>query len=121
MTTVDKSRSPYFDDFSEQKNFHEVLFVPSRAVQVRELNQIQSMFGEQIKRFGDHVFEEGSMVIPGEHNYDLNYEYVKVDIPTFSTIQDLLQNQGLVLRGESGIEANVKQFVAPEGTDPSTF
>jgi uncharacterized protein YfkK (UPF0435 family) len=79
------------------------------------------MFAEQIKRFGDHVFEEGSMVIPGEHNYDLDYEYVKVNIPTFTTIQDLLQNQGLILRGESGIEANVKQFVAPEGTDPSTF
>jgi len=82
MTIVDKSRSPYFDDYNEDKGFQEVLFVPSRAVQVRELNQIQSMFYEQINRFGDHVFEDGSVVIPGESNYDLELKYAKATITT---------------------------------------
>ena len=34
--------SPYYDDFSKDKNFLKVLFKPSIAVQTRELNQIQS-------------------------------------------------------------------------------
>lgn len=54
--------APYFDDFSEQKNFHRILFRPAVAVQVRELNQLQSIFQNQIERFAGHIFKEGSVV-----------------------------------------------------------
>jgi hypothetical protein len=42
--------SPYFDDYSENKNFHKVLFKPGVAVQSRELNQVQTILQNQIKR-----------------------------------------------------------------------
>jgi hypothetical protein len=121
MTIVDKSRSPYFDDYNADKGFQEVLFVPSRAVQVRELNQIQSMFYEQINRFGDHVFEDGSVVIPGESNYDLELKYAKTTIDNFANVVQFLSGSNLSLVGTSGITANVKLFREPDGTDPSTF
>ena len=35
--------SPYFDDFSEDKNFHKVLFKPGFPVQARELTTLQSI------------------------------------------------------------------------------
>lgn len=54
--------SPYFDDFNEYKNFHKILFRPSVAVQARELNQVQSILQNQIERFGQHVFKDGSIV-----------------------------------------------------------
>jgi len=121
MSTVDKSRSPYFDDYNEDKGFHEILFVPARAVQVRELNQLQSMFYEQINRFADHTFEDGSVVIPGETNYDLELNYVKVNIDNYSSVVQFLGGSNISLVGSSGITANVKIFRQPEGSDPATF
>jgi len=38
---IDTSVSPYFDDYSEDKNFYKVLFKPGVAIQSRELNQTQ--------------------------------------------------------------------------------
>ena len=37
------SVSPYFDDYSEDKNFYRVLYKPGVAIQSRELNQSQTM------------------------------------------------------------------------------
>ena len=121
MSITQKSRSPYFDDYNVDKGFHEVLFLPARAVQVRELNQIQSMFYEQISRFGDHVFEDGSVVIPGESNYDLELKYAKATINNFANVVQFLGGSNLRLVGTSGITANVKLFRQADGTDPSTF
>ena len=58
--------SPYYDDFTESKNFHRVLFRPSFSVQGRELTQLQTILQNQIERFGEHVFKDGAMVIPGQ-------------------------------------------------------
>ena len=75
---TDFNLSPYFDDFSESKKFHRVLFRPAFAVQARELTQSQTQLQNQIERFGDHVFKHGSMVIPGNIGLDLEYYAVKL-------------------------------------------
>jgi len=54
--------SPYFDDYNENKNFHRILFRPSVAVQARELNQAQSILQNQIERFGQHIFKDGTII-----------------------------------------------------------
>lgn len=53
---------PYYDDYDESKNFHRVLFKPGLAVQARELTQLQTILQNQIDRFGEHIFKEGSVV-----------------------------------------------------------
>ena len=53
---------PYYDDFNESKNFYRLLFRPGLAVQARELTQMQSMLQNQIDRFAEHVFKEGTVV-----------------------------------------------------------
>jgi len=58
--------SPYYDDFDEDKNFHRLLFKPGYAVQARELTQIQTVLQNQIERFGNHIFKEGSRVFGSE-------------------------------------------------------
>ena len=63
---TDFNVSPYYDDFNEDKNFHKVLFRPAYAVQARELTQLQTILQNQVQRFGQHIFKEGSQVIPGE-------------------------------------------------------
>ena len=40
--------SPYFDDYDQNKDFYKVLFKPSVGVQVRELNQLQTILQSQI-------------------------------------------------------------------------
>lgn len=59
---IELNKQPYFDDFDKSKNFMKVLFKPSRPVQVRELNQIQSIQKNQLENFANHVFKNGSKV-----------------------------------------------------------
>ena len=69
--------SPYFDDFNESKNYQRVLFKPGLPIQSRELTTLQSILQNQIKDFGDHMFKEGSIVIPGAPTLDIEYNAVK--------------------------------------------
>lgn len=58
--------NPYYDDYSDDKNFHRMLFKPSFAVQARELTQIQTILQKQVERFGNHIFQNGSVVTGGQ-------------------------------------------------------
>ena len=60
--------NPYYDDFSDEKNFLRVLFKPGYAVQARELTQLQTILQSQISKFADHIFKEGSKVFGGNVN-----------------------------------------------------
>ena len=71
--------SPYYDDFDKYKNFYRVLFKPGHPVQARELTALQSSLQNQVESFGSHIFKEGSMVIPGNINVDVNYSAVKLN------------------------------------------
>lgn len=69
---------PYFDDFDEKKNYYKVLFQPGVSVQVRELNQLQSLFQKQIERFGDNIFKSGTIVSGCNFSFHNDYRYVKL-------------------------------------------
>ena len=74
---TDFNLSPYYDDFTESKKFHRILFRPAFAVQARELTQSQTILQNQIERFGDHLFKQ-IMIIPGQVSIDTNYYAVKL-------------------------------------------
>jgi len=76
--TINTNQNPYFDDFDDDKNFHQVLYKPSLPVQARELTTQQSILRDQVKKFGDHIFKNGSKVTGGELVLNLDYEYVKL-------------------------------------------
>ena len=63
-TTVVKNYSiaPYYDDFDETKQFNRVLFKPARAVQARELTQLQTILQKQVERFGSNIYREGTII-----------------------------------------------------------
>jgi len=67
---TDLNVTPFFDDYDEDKKFNRVLFRPSVPVQARELTQVQSILQNQIERFGDHVFQEGTIVKGCAFNYE---------------------------------------------------
>jgi hypothetical protein len=102
--------SPYFDDFDPDKNFYRVLFKPGYPIQARELTSTQSILQNQIEQFGNHIFKEGSVVIPGQVNYNNQFYAVKVEseyagIPVNFYLNDLV---GKTIKGSiSKIRAKI--------------
>ena len=60
---TDFNVAPYYDDFSENKKFHRVMYRPTFAVQARELTTQQSILTKSIEQFGDSMFRHGAMFI----------------------------------------------------------
>lgn len=76
--TTDFNVDPYYDDFSEDKQFNRILFKPSVAVQARELTQLQTILQTQVSRFGDNIFKEGTIIDGCAITFDPNFSYVKI-------------------------------------------
>ncbi len=102
--------SPYFDDFDLDKNYYKVLFKPGYPIQARELTTLQSILQNQVEQFGNHIFKEGSVVIPGQLSYDNPFYAVQIEStfngnPISLYFDNLL---GKTLRGSnSGVSARV--------------
>jgi len=115
---TDFNLTPYYDDFTESKKFHRVLFRPSFAVQARELTQSQTILQNQIERVSDHLFKQGAMIIPGQVGLDIKYYAVKLSAKSLSTLSSY--NNVQVTGATSGVVATIINTVATDGTDPDT-
>ena len=49
-------KTTYKDDFADSAGFHKILFNSGKALQARELTQLQSILQNQIQRFGNNIF-----------------------------------------------------------------
>jgi hypothetical protein len=112
--------APYYEDFDETKNFHRILFRPGLAVQARELTQMQSIMQNQVDRFAEHIFKEGSPVRGCEINLDNQYSYVKLrnNTSTGATANVNLFDGKLVKGSTSGVLAKVIRV--NEGSEANT-
>ena len=104
----------YKDDFKdsnvEDKNYLRILFNGGRSVQIRELNQIQSILQSQIDKFGSSVYNAGAPVIGGACTFDRKIRTVVFSNPTLSGIvpSDIVT---LIQSGASGnISADVISY-----------
>ena len=119
MTTkLNLNQSPYFDDYDKTKKYHQILFRPGRAVQARELTQLQTILQQQIERFGTHVFKQGANVIPGTDNavrFVRDIPFIKVaanqntNTHTTKAIESNWLDQNIICttNGREGIEAKI--------------
>jgi len=76
---TDLNISPFFDDFAEENNYYRILFRPEVSVQVRELNQLQSILQNQIERFGGHIFKNGTVLSGCGFQFYPNFDYIKIN------------------------------------------
>ena len=89
----------YYDDFSQKyppegpngkspddKNYLRILFKPGYSVQVRELNQMQSILQSQIDKFGASVWKDGVAVIGGNATFDNNISAIDVSADSGTTL-----------------------------------
>lgn len=120
--TINFNAEPYYDDFDENKKFLKILFRPGYGVQARELNQLQSILQSQISRVGDHLFKEGSVIIPGEIAFDNALSHVKLT-PTVGTsgtdgfLPGLVGN--IIVGQTTGVRAKVITYTNKTSADPS--
>ena len=125
---TDLNISPYYDDYTEDTNYHKVLYRAGRPLQARELTQSQSILQNQVQKFGNHFFKEGSIVNGAQTDIDMDVEYVKVDAtnPNTSGTTDvttyLSSSVGKLYKGEtSGVIGEVVTTVAQTTTEPDTL
>ena len=114
--STDLNVTPYYDDYDARKEYYRILYKPGFAVQGRELTQMQTILQKQITRFGRHIFQEGTVVLPGNFQLFANnksstgaLDYVKIkDVdPTGNNIT-LANFDGVELLGQT---SNVKAYV----------
>ena len=114
--------SPYYDDFEKLDNYYRVLFKPGYPVQARELTGLQSILQNQIASFGEHMFKEGSMVIPGGITCDNAFTTIKVnplhlgiDITVYlDAMVNANNGSGTKVKGlTSGATGTIKGYILP--------
>jgi hypothetical protein len=106
---TDFNVTPYYDDYRDDKQFYRILYKPGYAVQARELTQSQTIAQKQIERFGKHIFNEGSIVVPGQFGIQTNLDYVKIkNNDTANNAVDVSKFLNQVIVGQTnGIQAYV--------------
>lgn len=104
------NRLPYLDDYTPDKKFHRVLFKPGFAVQARELTQLQTALQEQIKRFGDNIFKQGSVITGCAESHNFNVPFVKIkDVAESVILTDYI---GQIIHNDVGVKAVIKYAVS---------
>lgn len=103
---TDLNVSPYFDDFSESKDYYRVLFKPAVAVQARELNQLQAILQNQIEKFGDNVFKRGTVVEGCSIQKHDRVPFVKIkDLDTSGIEVSVSSYENLYVKNSSNVQA----------------
>jgi hypothetical protein len=75
---TDLNVNPYYDDFDPNKNYYKILFKPGIGVQVREINQLQTLLQNQIEHFGDNIYQKGTIIAGCNFIFHNPLKYVKI-------------------------------------------
>ena len=113
--------STYRDDFKDSDNFHRVLFNSGRALQARELTQLQTIMQRELARLGKHLFKEGAAINPGGLTVNPNYEFIKLNTSSNALPANITDLVGVDFTSASSIAFKVIEVVAAAGSDPATL
>tara|TARA_B100001057_G_scaffold115372_1_gene113903 strand:+ start:1553 stop:6796 length:5244 start_codon:yes stop_codon:yes gene_type:complete len=112
----------YKDDYRDSDNYYRILFNSGRALQARELTQMQTIIQKEIERFGRNIYKEGASVNPGGPTLNTRYEFIKLDTGTNTLPADLSTIVNDEFIGQtSGFKFIVLEAVRAIGTDPATL
>lgn len=111
----------YRDDWSDSAGFHRILFNDGRALQARELTQMQTLIQAEITRFANNIFVDGaavdaSTVTPRPANF------VKLNTAAKQLPSTDAEIVGLEFTGQTtGLTAYVTDVIRATGGDPDTL
>tara|TARA_B100001079_G_scaffold57526_1_gene48244 strand:+ start:1384 stop:6360 length:4977 start_codon:yes stop_codon:yes gene_type:complete len=117
---------PYWDDFedvasgntlSPKEQYQRILFRPGKAVQARELTQLQTSLQHQISATGDHLFKDGSVVVPGAVHLHNKIDFVKLSACNTAAVVDIVGTE----YSDGTNVAKVIHAALASGSDPITL
>lgn len=110
----------YKDDYRDSDHYHRILFNSGRALQARELTQMQTITQSEIARFARNLFKEGASVNPGGITLNSSYEFVKLNTAVNNLPGTIIV--GNTFTGQtSGLRAEILEVVTAAGGDPDTL
>ena len=114
-------RTTYKDDFKDSDNYHRILFNSGRALQARELTQLQTIIQKEISRLGSNLFVEGAAIQTAGLKVTNNYEFIKLAPPSVLPSNLALMENSIFEGLDSGIKVRVNQAVSAVDADPETL
>lgn len=117
---TDLNVSPYFDDYDQKDDYYKILFKPGVAVQVRELNQLQTILQKQIERFGDNIYKRGTIIDGCNFIFHNPLAYVKInDLETDGTPVNVSAFKGFLVKNSANLVAQIVETATGfEATSP---
>ena len=107
--------NPYFEDYQDEKGFLKILFKPGYPVQARELTQAQSILQNQVSKFSDHIFKNGSRILGGQIISSTSF-VLRIDVGLVSTSSDYSSYLGGLIESDS-FTATVVHVINPNVDD----
>ena len=113
-------RTSYKDDYRDSDNYHRILFNSGRALQARELTQLQTIIQKEIERFGSNIFKDGSPITPGGVRTYNEFEFIKLSGNPLPSDKTTLNN-AIFTGATSGVSFKVLLALGAENSDPDTL
>ena len=112
--------SQYNDDFRDSDHYHRILFNSGRALQARELTQLQTIIQAELSRLAGFIFKEGSIfntsygsIQAGNNSVDF------VKVATLPTGYASLKCK--TITNADGLSATIKEVIPAANGDPNTI
>jgi len=110
---TDLNQYPYFDDFNSNNQFYRILHRPTAPIQIREVNQTQTMAQYQIEKFGKNIFVDGSIVDGCKITFNSSLPYVKIlDSYANSSAFTISNFKGSYVQSTNGLRAYITDTYA---------
>lgn len=125
-TTVLKNTflSTYNDDFRDSDNYHRIVFNSGRALQARELTQLQTIINKEIERLGRYLFKE-SAVITGNLGTaqlrDFSVFFAKLDTSVNTLPTNYAELENTYATNPNSVKINILKVIPATGADPATI
>jgi hypothetical protein len=121
VTSTTFSQS-YKDDFADSDNYHRILFNSGRALQARELTQLQTIIQRENEHHARFVFKEGAAVHSGGYQLNTKFEFAKLNTTVFALPTNYISLIGETFTGlTSTIQVRIVDIKPAEGADPATI
>jgi hypothetical protein len=111
--STDLDISPYWDTSQQElaNGYVQVLYKPAVAVQTRELNVLQSLLQAQVERFGDSIYQQGSIVSGCNFNFLPSYPYAQInDVDIFGVPVSPSSYLGYFVTNQAGLAGFVIDY-----------
>ena len=113
----------YKDDYKDSDNYHRILFNSGKALQARELTQLQTIIQNEITRMGNNLFDEGSKISGGNITLNNTREFIKLASGQLTglTQSNIVGATFTVKSPDPALQVKVLKIVEASGSDPDTL